>query len=112
VTKVSLFAVGAIALQHGCVITIGVFSLLGREPHTMVSAMLTIAGIRSTTRRGLRKSGRTSEQQRETSIEQIMNDSINQTLSRHPHQHRTVIPFSVVSSAAQFCATSHSRSSS
>jgi SecD/SecF fusion protein len=79
------FAVGAIvALLHDVIITIGVFSLLGRElTLTMVGAVLTIAGysindtivVYDRIREGL-ASGRRG------SIEQIMNDSINQTLSR------------------------------
>src|SRR6185295_4344820 len=79
------FAVGAIvALLHDVLITVGVFSLLGRELSlTMVGAVLTIAGysindtivVYDRIREGL-ASGRRG------SIEQIMNDSINQTLSR------------------------------
>jgi len=79
------FAVGAIvALVHDVVITVGVFSLLGRElTLTMVGAVLTIAGysindtivVYDRIREGL-ASGRRG------SIEQIMNESINQTLSR------------------------------
>jgi len=79
------FAVGAIvALLHDVLITVGVFSLLGRElTLTMVGAVLTIAGysindtivVYDRIREGL-ASGRRG------SIEQIMNESINQTLSR------------------------------
>ena len=79
------FAVGAIvALLHDVIITVGVFSLLGRElTLTMVGAVLTIAGysindtivVYDRIREGL-ASGRKG------SIETIMNDSINQTLSR------------------------------
>src|SRR5437016_3276594 len=79
------FAVGAIvALLHDVIITVGVFSLLGRElTLTMVGAVLTIAGysindtivVYDRIREGL-ASGRKG------SIEQIMNESINQTLSR------------------------------
>lgn len=79
------FAVGAIvALLHDVLITVGVFSLLGRElTLTMVGAVLTIAGysindtivVYDRIREGL-GSGRRG------SIEQIMNESINQTLSR------------------------------
>lgn len=79
------FAVGAIvALLHDVLITIGVFSLLGRElTLTMVGAVLTIAGysindtivVYDRIREGL-ASGRKG------TIEQIMNESINQTLSR------------------------------
>src|SRR2546423_2909532 len=79
------FAVGAIvALFHDVVITVGVFSLLGRElTLTMVGAVLTIAGysindtivVYDRIREGL-ASGRRG------SIEEIMNSSINQTLSR------------------------------
>ena len=79
------FAVGAIvALVHDVVITVGVFSLLGRElTLPMVGAVLTIAGysindtivVYDRIREGL-ASGRRG------SIEQIMNESINQTLSR------------------------------
>jgi SecD/SecF fusion protein len=79
------FAVGAIvALVHDVIITVGVFSLLGRElTLTMVGAVLTIAGysindtivVFDRIREGL-ASGRRG------TIEQIMNESINQTLSR------------------------------
>ncbi|MDQ6622906.1 MAG: protein translocase subunit SecD [Verrucomicrobiota bacterium] len=79
------FAIGAIvALLHDVIITVGVFSLLGRElTLTMVGAVLTIAGysindtivVYDRIREGL-ASGRKG------SIEQIMNESINQTLSR------------------------------
>jgi len=79
------FAIGAIvALLHDVLITVGVFSLLGRElTLTMVGAVLTIAGysindtivVYDRIREGL-ASGRRG------SIEQIMNESINQTLSR------------------------------
>ncbi|MFN2475359.1 MAG: protein translocase subunit SecD [Chthoniobacterales bacterium] len=79
------FAVGAIvALLHDVLITIGVFSLLGRElTLTMVGAVLTIAGysindtivVYDRIREGF-ASGRKG------SAEQIMNESINQTLSR------------------------------
>lgn len=79
------FAVGAIvALLHDVLMTVGVFALLGRELSlTMVGAVLTIAGysindtivVYDRIREGL-ASGRKG------SIEQIMNDSINQTLSR------------------------------
>jgi SecD/SecF fusion protein len=79
------FAVGAIvALLHDVIITVGIFSLLGRELSlTMVGAILTIAGysindtivVYDRIREGLASSKRGS-------IEQIMNDSINQTLSR------------------------------
>ena len=79
------FAVGAIvALLHDVLITVGVFSLFGRElTLPMVGAVLTIAGysindtivVYDRIREGL-ASGRRG------SIEQIMNESINQTLSR------------------------------
>ena len=79
------FAIGAIvALLHDVLITVGMFSLLGRElTLTMVGAVLTIAGysindtivVYDRIREGL-ASGRRG------SIEQIMNESINQTLSR------------------------------
>ncbi len=79
------FAVGAIvALLHDVLITVGVFSLLGRElTLTMVGAVLTIAGysindtivVYDRIREGL-ASGRKG------SIQTIMNESINQTLSR------------------------------
>lgn len=79
------FAVGAIvAVLHDVIITVGVFSLLGRElTLPMVGAVLTIAGysindtivVYDRIREGL-ASGRRG------TIEQIMNDSINQTLSR------------------------------
>jgi SecD/SecF fusion protein len=79
------FAVGAIvALLHDVIITVGVFSLLSRElTLTMVGAVLTIAGysindtivVYDRIREGL-ASGRRG------TIEEIMNSSINQTLSR------------------------------
>ena len=79
------FAVGAIvALLHDVLITIGMFALLGRElTLTMVGAVLTIAGysindtivVYDRIREGL-ASGRKG------SITQIMNESVNQTLSR------------------------------
>ena len=79
------FAVGAIvAVLHDVIITVGVFSLLGRElTLPMVGAVLTIAGysindtivVYDRIREGLASGKRGS-------IEQIMNDSINQTLSR------------------------------
>ncbi len=79
------FAVGAIvALLHDVLMTVGMFSLMGRElTLTMVGAVLTIAGysindtivVYDRIREGL-ASGRRG------TIEQIMNDSINQTLSR------------------------------
>src|SRR5256714_920386 len=79
------FAVGAIvALLHDVIITVGVFSLLGRElTLTMVGAVLTIAGysindtivVYDRIREGL-SGGRRG------TIEEIMNSSINQTLSR------------------------------
>ncbi|MEP7070821.1 MAG: protein translocase subunit SecD [Verrucomicrobiota bacterium] len=79
------FAVGAIvALLHDVFITVGIFSLLQWElTLTMVGAILTIAGysindtivVYDRIREGL-ASGRKG------SIEQIMNESINQTLSR------------------------------
>lgn len=79
------FAVGAIvALLHDVLITVGVFSLMGRElTLPLVGAILTIAGysindtivVYDRIREGL-ASGRRG------TIEQIMNESINQTLSR------------------------------
>src|SRR5438128_1422737 len=79
------FAVGAIvALLHDVFMTVGVFALLGRElTLTMVGAVLTIAGysindtivVYDRIREGL-ASGRRG------TIEEIMNSSINQTLSR------------------------------
>ena len=79
------FAVGAIvALLHDVLMTVGVFALLGRElTLTMVGAVLTIAGysindtivVYDRIREGLASGQRGS-------IEQIMNRSINQTLSR------------------------------
>src|SRR5881397_3563931 len=79
------FAVGAIvALFHDVLMTVGVFALLGRElTLTMVGAVLTIAGysindtivVYDRIREGL-ASGRRG------TIEEIMNSSINQTLSR------------------------------
>ena len=79
------FAVGSIvALLHDVLITVGIFSLMGRELSlTMVGALLTIAGysindtivVYDRIREGLASSKRGS-------IEQIMNLSINDTLSR------------------------------
>ncbi len=79
------FAVGAIvALLHDVLITVGVFSLLGRElTLPLIGAILTIAGysindtivVYDRIREGLASGMRGS-------IEQIMNASINQTLSR------------------------------
>ncbi len=79
------FAVGAIvAVLHDVLITVGLFAILGRElTLTMVGAVLTIAGysindtivVYDRIREGL-ASGRKG------SIEQIMNESVNQTLSR------------------------------
>src|SRR5216117_1401893 len=79
------FAVGAIvALLHDVLMTVGVFALLGRElTLTMVGAVLTIAGysindtivVYDRIREGL-ASGRRG------TFEEIMNSSINQTLSR------------------------------
>jgi SecD/SecF fusion protein len=79
------FAVGAIvALLHDVLMTVGVFALLGRElTLAMVGAVLTIAGysindtivVYDRIREGL-ASGRRG------TIEEIMNSSINQTLSR------------------------------
>src|SRR5258707_10178950 len=79
------FAVGAIvALLHDVIITVGVFSLLGRElTLTMVGAVLTISGysindtivVYDRIRERLH-SGRRGP------IAQIMNENINQTLSR------------------------------
>src|SRR6266540_2516814 len=79
------FAVGAIvALLHDVLMTVGMLSLMGRElTLTMVGAVLTIAGysindtivVYDRIREGL-ASGRRG------TIEEIMNSSINQTLSR------------------------------
>ena len=79
------FAVGAIvALLHDVLITVGMFAVLGRELSlTIVGAILTVAGysindtivVYDRIREGL-ASGRKG------SVEQIMNDSVNQTLSR------------------------------
>ncbi len=79
------FAVGAIvALLHDVLITVGMFAILGRELSLpIVGAVLTVAGysindtivVYDRIREGL-ASGRKG------SIEQIMNDSVNQTLSR------------------------------
>ena len=79
------FAVGAIvALFHDVIITVGVFSLFNRElTLTMVGAVLTIAGysindtivVYDRIREGLASGKRGT-------IEEIMNSSINQTLSR------------------------------
>ncbi|MCX6977564.1 MAG: protein translocase subunit SecF, partial [Verrucomicrobia bacterium] len=79
------FAVGAVvALLHDIIITVGVFSLFGRELSLiMVGAILTIAGysindtivVYDRIREGL-KDGRKG------SVQSIMNASINETLSR------------------------------
>jgi len=79
------FALGAlVALLHDVIITIGVFSMLGREVSlVMVGAVLTIAGysindtivVFDRVREGL-KSGRRG------SVAQIMNECINETLGR------------------------------
>ena len=79
------FAVGAIvALLHDVIITIGVFSLLGRELSlVLVGAVLTIAGysindtivVYDRIRSGLREG-------RKGSVREIMNASINETLGR------------------------------
>ncbi len=79
------FAVGAIvALLHDVIITIGVFSLLGRELSlVLVGAVLTIAGysindtivVYDRIRSGLREGRKGSERD-------IMNASINETLGR------------------------------
>jgi SecD/SecF fusion protein len=79
------FAVGAVvALVHDALVTIGIFALLGKELSlTMVAAILTILGysindtivIFDRVREGL-ASGRKG------SIQEIMNESLNQTLSR------------------------------
>ncbi len=79
------FAVGAIvAVVHDVLMTVGIFSLLGRELSlTLVGAILTIAGysindtivVFDRIREGLGRGQRGS-------IVQIMNDSINATLSR------------------------------
>ncbi|MFM7375254.1 MAG: protein translocase subunit SecF, partial [Chthoniobacterales bacterium] len=79
------FALGAIvALLHDVIITVGVFSMLGREISlVMVGAVLTIAGysindtivVFDRVREGL-MSGRRG------SVAQIMNECINETLGR------------------------------
>ena len=79
------FAVGAIvALLHDVLMTVGIFALLSRElTLTMVGAVLTIAGysindtivVYDRIREGLAGG-------RRGTIEEIMNSSINQTLSR------------------------------
>ncbi len=79
------FAIGAIvAVLHDVLMTVGIFALLGRELSlTLVGAILTIAGysindtivVFDRIREGL-ASGRKG------TIEQIMNESINQTISR------------------------------
>ena len=79
------FAVGAVvALLHDVIITVGVFALAGRELSlVMVGAILTIAGysindtivVYDRIREGLHSG-------RKGSIQDIMNASINETLSR------------------------------
>lgn len=79
------FAVGAVvALLHDVIITVGVFALFGRELSlVMVGAILTIAGysindtivVYDRIREGL-NSGRKG------TVQEVMNASINETLSR------------------------------
>ena len=79
------FAVGAVvALLHDCLVTIGIFALLGKELSlTMVAAILTILGysindtivVFDRVREGLAKGQRGT-------LQEIMNASLNQTLSR------------------------------
>ena len=79
------FALGAIvALLHDVIITVGLFAIFGRELSLiMVGAILTIAGysindtivVYDRIREGLRSG-------RKGTIQQIMNASINETLSR------------------------------
>lgn len=79
------FAIGAVvALLHDVIITVGVFAIFGRELSLiMVGAILTIAGysindtivVYDRIREGLRSG-------RKGTIQQIMNASINETLSR------------------------------
>ena len=79
------FAIGAlVALMHDVLITIGLFSIFGRELSlVMVGAILTIAGysindtivVYDRIREGLHSG-------RKGSIQEIMNASINETLSR------------------------------
>ena len=79
------FAIGAlVALLHDVIITIGLFAIFGRELSlVMVGAILTIAGysindtivVYDRIREGLRSG-------RKGSIQEIMNASINETLSR------------------------------
>ncbi|MEA3188875.1 MAG: SecD/SecF fusion protein [Chthoniobacter sp.] len=79
------FAIGAIvALLHDIIITVGLFAIFGRELSLiMVGAILTIAGysindtivVYDRIREGLRSG-------RKGTIQQIMNASINETLSR------------------------------
>ena len=110
------FAVGAIvALLHDVLITVGIFALLGRElTLTMVGAVLTIAGysindtivVYDRIREGL-ASGRKG------TIEHIMNESINQTLSRTLlTSGAPLIPiFCLFFFGGRSCATLRSRSS-
>ena len=79
------FAIGAlVALMHDVIITVGVFSIFGRELSLiMVGAILTIAGysindtivVYDRIREGLHSG-------RKGSVQAIMNASINETLSR------------------------------
>ena len=75
---------GIIALIHDVIVTVGVFTLMGKEfTLTVIAALLTIIGfsINDTVvvfdriRENVRKGGKKS-------LAEIMNDSINQTLSR------------------------------
>jgi len=80
------FALGAVvALIHDVVITLGIFSLVGRELSlVMVGAILTIAGysvndtivVYDRIREGLKNSSKRG------SVQKLMNDSINETLGR------------------------------
>ena len=79
------FAIGAVvALLHDVIITVGVFSIIGREMSlVLVGAVLTIAGysindtivVYDRIRTGLREG-------RKGSVRDIMNASINETLGR------------------------------
>jgi preprotein translocase SecF subunit len=79
------FALGAlVALLHDVIITIGMFALFGRELSLIiVGAVLTIAGIRSTTPSSCSTvSVRKIKTGRRGSVIDVMNLAINETLSR------------------------------
>jgi preprotein translocase subunit SecF len=80
-----IFAVGAVvALFHDVVVTVGAFSLLNMEVNlTVVAALLTIVGFSLNDTIVVMDRIRENRRiMRETTIEQLINASINQTLGR------------------------------